>query len=215
MTPHSPDPFLDNLVADLRPVAPLQQRSGMAFASFALGLGALLVIAMLGLRRDLAAGHPAPLALTATGVFLVLALASAWAAVDMARPAVGLRREGWGWTALMAAVLPGSALALIGLDFLTGQPVDLDRGGLGCLAIGSVVGVLTAATLVVWLRRGAPSSPARAGLLTGVAAGSAGIFAVSLWCPHDSLLHIGIWHGATVIAMGIAGRVALPRLLAW
>jgi hypothetical protein len=215
VTPKNPDPFLDSLVADLRPVAPLQQRSGMAFATLALGLGSLLVIAMLGLRRDLATGHPAPLALTAAGVFLVLALASAWAAVDMARPAVGLRREGWGWTALMAAVLPGSALALIGLNVLTGQPVDLDRSGLGCLAVGSAVGVLTAATLVLWLRRGAPSSPARAGLLTGVAAGSAGIFAVSLWCPHDSLLHIGIWHGATVIAMGIAGRLVLPRLLAW
>ncbi|MDE2436619.1 MAG: DUF1109 domain-containing protein [Sphingomonadales bacterium] len=213
--PDSSDAFIDSLVADLKPVAPLRQGSGMALALAALLIGSVTVAAMLGLRRDLAAGHPAPLALTAAGVFLVLALASSWAAIDMARPAVGTRREGWGWTALMAAVLPGSALVLIASNYLAGQPIDLDRSGLGCFAVGSAVGLITATVLVVWLRRGAPSSPARAGLLTGVASGSAGIFAVSLWCPHDGLLHIGIWHGATIIAMGVLGRLILPRVLAW
>ena len=213
--PDPSDAFLESLVADLKPVAPLRQGNGMAIASLALALGSLLVVALLGLRRDLVAGHPDPFVLTAAGIFLVLALASAWGAIDMARPAVGIRREGWGWTALMAAVVPGSALALIVVDFVTGRPVDLDRGGIMCLGLGAAVGMLTGTALVLWLRRGAPSSPARAGLLTGVAAGAAGISAVSLWCPHDSLLHIGIWHGATVIVMGLLGRIALPRLLAW
>lgn len=211
----NPDTFLESLLDDLKPVTPLRQGRGMFLAALALGTGALLIIAKLGMRRDLAAGHPDPLVLTAAGLFLVLALASAWAAIEMARPAVGMRREGWGWTALMAAVLPGSALALVGLNFFTGQVINLDWSGLGCFEFGSLVGLLTAAALTIWLRRGAPSSPARAGLLTGVAAGSAGIFAVSLGCPHDSLLHIGIWHGATVIAMGLAGRLILPRVLAW
>ena len=192
------DTFLDSLVADLRPVAPLRQRSGMALAALALALGAILVLSVYGMRQDFAAGHPAQLALTAAGLFLVLALASAWVAVDMARPAVGTRREGWGWTALMAAVLPGSALALMAMNLVSGQPAGLDPHGYSCLGLGCGFGLLTAAALTLWLRRGAPSSPARAGLLTGVAAGAAGIFAVSLCCPSDSLLHIGIWHGATV-----------------
>lgn len=213
--PDTPDAFLESLVADLKPTAPLRQRNGMAYASLALALGAVLVVALLGLRRDMASGHPEPLVLTAAGLFLVLALASAWAAVDMARPAVGMRREGWGWTALMAAVLPGSAGALIIADLLAGRSVGLDRGGAACLGLGSAIGLLTAATLIAWLRRGAPSSPARAGMLTGVAAGAAGIFAVSLWCPDDSLLHIGVWHGATVVLMGVIGRLALPKFLAW
>ena len=209
------DAFLDSLVADLKPVAPLRQGMGMAFASLALALGATLVVAVLGLRRDLAAGHPDPFVLTAAGVFLVLALASAWGAIDMARPAVGIRRDGWGWTAAMAAVVPGSALALILTDLVTGQAIDFDRGGIVCLALGIGIGLLTGGALILWLRRGAPSSPTRAGLLIGVAAGAAGIFAVSLWCPHDSLLHIGIWHGATVVFAGLLGRIGLPRLLRW
>lgn len=213
--PDNTDAFLESLVVDLKPATPLRQGKGMAFTALALALSVLLVLALLGLRRDFAAGHPDPFVLTAAGIFLVLALASAWGAIDMARPAVGIRREGWGWTALMAAVVPGSALALMLVDGLTGRAIDLDRGGIMCLALGTAVGLLTGAVLVLWLRRGAPSSPARAGLLTGVAAGAAGIFAISLWCPHDSLLHIGIWHGATVVVSGLLGRIALPRFLRW
>lgn len=209
------DAFLESLVADLKPVAPLRQGNGMALASVALVLGVVPVITLLGVRHDLLAGHPDPFVITAAGLFLVLALASAWGAIDMARPAVGIRRDAWGWTALMAAVVPGAALAIIVADLVAGRPIDLDRGGMVCLAMGAMLGLLTGLVLVLWLRRGAPSSPARAGLFTGVAAGSAGIFAVSLWCPHDSLLHIGVWHGATVVVMGVLGRLILPRLLAW
>jgi hypothetical protein len=210
-----PDDLIARLVADLRPAAPLRQRDGMGLALLALALGAVLVTGGLGLRQDLMAGRPDPLVLTAAGLFLVLALASAWAAVDMARPAVGIRRDGWGWTALMAAVLPGAALAVMAADALAGAPAGPDRGGWACLVLGSGIGLLTGAALTVWLRRGAPGSPERAGLLTGVAAGAAGIFAVSLWCPEDSIVHIGVWHAAAVAAMGLLGRLALPRVLRW
>jgi hypothetical protein len=209
------DFFLDDLVKDLSPVTPLRQRTGMALALSALALGAILVLSVLNIRADFAAGQPKPLPLISAGVFLVLALASAWTAIDMARPAVGTRREGWGWTALMAGVLPASALGLLALQWSAEQAVALTWGEGECLLLGSMVGLLTAATLVLWLRRGAPSSPERAGLLTGVASGAAGIFAVSLWCPHDSVLHIGLWHGATVIGMGLAGRLIVPKLIAW
>ncbi|MBU6266848.1 MAG: DUF1109 family protein [Sphingomonadales bacterium] len=210
-----PNDFLAGLVADLKPVAPLRQGRGMALAMAALALGAGLLVAVLGLRRDFAAGHPEPLVTTAAGVFLVLALASAWAAVDMARPSVGVQRGGWGWTALMAAVLPGSALGLAAVELWHDRPVTLDPAGVACLMLGLGTGLITLAALVLWLRRGAPSSLRRAGMLAGVAAGAAGAFAVSLWCPHDNLMHIGVWHGATVIVMGLAGRWLLPRWIAW
>ena len=52
-------------------------------------------------------------------------------------------------------------------------------------------------------------------MLTGVAAGAAGIFAVSLYCPHNDLVHIGVWHGLTVVLAGAIGRLAIPRMIAW
>ena len=210
-----PDIFIENLVNDLKPVRPLHPRIGLRRAVFAMLAGVGVLAMLMQLRPDIASGQPGAMFLTSSGLFLVLALASAWAALDMARPYVGVRRSGWGWTALMAAVLPVAALGVIATSLIRGEAVELDMGGLHCLITGCAVGLITAVTLVTWLRRGAPSSPERASLLTGVASGAAGVFAVSLYCPSNDLVHIGVWHGGTVILMGIAGRFGLRRLLAW
>ena len=211
----SPDDMIGQLVAELRPIRPLRQRIGMVRIVLALVLGAGIVGFGIGIRADILGGVPDPMFLTSSGLFLVLALASGWGAVDMARPFVGTRRDGWAWTAAMAAVLPAGAIGLIGLDLARGRPLYVDTLGPECMTVGCLAGLLTLTVLVLWLRRGAPSSPRLAGLLAGVAAGAAGIFAVSLCCPENSLVHIGLWHGGTVIVMGLFGRLALPRFLAW
>lgn len=210
-----PNILLDKLVNDLKPVAPLRQHIGMGWALLAICAASLSVIILLGIRHDVLAARPNPMFLMSNGLFLVLALATSWAAVDMARPYVSTRRDGWGWTALMAAVLPAAALFQMGGEFLHGQPIALEIDGIACLIVGSIASLFTFAALTLWLKRGAPSSPKRAGLLTGVAAGAAGIFAVSLYCPNNDLSHIGIWHGATIILMGLAGRIFLPKYLNW
>ena len=207
--------LIAGLVDDLKPVAPLRKRGGMTLAVIALTAGAAGMIALLGLRADLRVGQPEAMVLISGGLFLVLALASCWAVVDMARPYVGVRREGWGWTALMAGVLPVAALLLLAMSWLRGEPSALALDGRNCLSFGLGWGLLTAAALVGWLRRGAPSRPERAGLLAGVGAGAAGIFAVTLYCPHNDLVHIGVWHGLTVVLAGLLGRLAIPKLIAW
>ncbi len=213
--PNTSENLIAGLVAELKPVAPLRKRAGMTLSVIALGAGALGMAGLFGLRPDLQAGQPDPIALISAGVFLVLALASFWAVVDMARPYVGVRREGWGWTALMAGVLPVAAIVLLGMDWLRGEPMPLELDGGTCLRFGLGWGLLSAGVQVWWLRRGAPSRPERAGLLVGVGAGAAGIFAVSLYCPHSNLVHIGIWHGLTVVLAGLAGRLVVPRLISW
>ena len=81
--------------------------------------------------------------------------------------------------------------------------------------MGCTLGLATASVLILWLRKGAPTSPERAGLLTGIAAGSSGIFAFALHCPHNDIAHIGIWHGLVVIISAMAGRAVVPRLIRW
>jgi len=213
--PQSTDDLIAGLVDELEPAAPLRQGRGMALALGALVLGTAGMLLGNGPRADLVAGRPDAMLLLSSGLFLVLGIASSWAVVDMARPAVGTRREGWGWTALMAGVLPLAALGTIASAWLHEQPSGLDSDGVTCMRFGLGWSLLTFAALTLWLRRGAPMLLARAGLLTGVAAGSAGIFAVSLFCPHNDLVHIGVWHGLTVVLAGLLGRVAMPRLIAW
>lgn len=213
--PQTTEHLIAGLVEDLRPVLPLRQRRGMGLALGGMVAACAAVLLVFGMRADFVAGHPDPLALTGAGLFLVLALASAWAVVDLARPYVGLRREGWGWTALMAAVLPLGAAGVLAGEWLGGGANTLAMNGGECMGCGLLLGLIVAAVLVGWLRRGAPPAPARAGLLVGVAAGASGIFAVSLGCPHNDLVHIGIWHGLTVVLAGVAGRIIVPRLIAW
>lgn len=213
--PRDPDAFISGLVDDLVPVRPLRQRSGMARAVLAMLGGAAGMLLLFGLRADFQSGRPDALPLLSAGLFLVLALASSWAVVDLARPLVGSRREGWGWNALMVALLPVLALVLMLTNALRGVPSGLAFNEPQCLEYGLLGSLITAAVLILWLRRGAPAEPDRAGLMTGVAAGSAGIFAVSLYCPHSDLVHIGIWHGLTVVLAGLIGRLAVPRVVRW
>lgn len=213
--PQDPDNFIAGLMGDLRPVRVLSQRDGMVRAVLAMLGGVAAIAVVFGLRDDVRSGHPGEMLMLSGGLFGVLALASAWCVIAMARPHVGTRRDGWGWTALMAAVLPVSALLSLVIDRLNGLAAPVDSEGIVCLTVGTLIGLLTAAALTLWLRCGAPTAPGRAGLMTGVAAGAAGIFAVSLDCPHDDLLHIGLWHGCTVLLSGLLGRLIVPRLIRW
>ncbi len=213
--PQNSNDFIAGLVDDLRPVVPLGQRRGMTQAVIALATAVVGLASFFHVRNDLMAGRPDAMLMVSAGLFLVLALASAWSVIAMARPFVGAQREGWGWTALMGGVLPVSAIGYFFAERLNGIPVAVESDGVVCMELGLLSGALTATVLVLWLRRGAPCNPARAGMMAGVAAGAAGTFAISLCCPHNDILHIGIWHGLTVVLSGVIGRIAMPRLIAW
>lgn len=216
MTPmNRPTPdLIDSLVLELAPVAPM--RSGPVIARTVVAvLASVAVIALsLGLRN-----HVSALFLLTAGLFLILGIAAALTLIAIARPQVGSDRTGWnsGWggAAAMAALLPATTLVL-GVSHLHSAWAESDpHAGMLCLAMGLLAGLASGAVLVAWLRRGAPTSPERAGWITGIAAGSLGMFAFSLYCPDDSIYHIGLWHSASVIVAALLGRLIVPRLIRW
>ena len=209
------DTLIETLAQDLAPVRPLRRWQGMTGVVLGMAAGALLLLGLFGIRTDLLAPRPDPIGLVSAGVSLVLALASVWAAIDSARPAVGARRDGWAWSLVAAGVLPLGALFLIVTALLHGGSSPLRDNGRDCITFGLFAGLFTAATLTAWLRRGAPVRLGQAGMLTGLAAGSAGIFAVSLYCPHTDMVHIGIWHGLAIAIAAVLGRLIVPSLLRW
>lgn len=213
--PNTSSDLIAGLVQDLQPVRRMRRRNGVTAASAAVITAMACVLLVLGARPDLSAGTPNPLFLLTSGLFAVLAMASTWAVLEMARPYVGNHRDGWIWAATMAALLPASALLTFVIGWMHAETTRLDSDGLNCLSIGIGLGVLMAIALTLWLRRGAPVSPDRAGLLTGIAAGSTGIFAVALACPHDDIAHIGVWHGGAVVISAVIGRLVIPRLIKW
>lgn len=214
MRPNS-DALIAELVDGLEPVKPLRFGEGVALALVAAAVTVVAVVAVYGLRAEWLAGHLDPMQLVSTGLFLGLALAATVTVVVMSRPQVGNDHGGWRWAAAMAGLLPlaGAIVAAVrGSETLSPEVM---RHGAECLAGGSLASLLVFALLVLWLRRGAPTSPERAGLVAGVAAGAFGIFAASLHCADNDIVHIGLWHSAAVVAMGLVGRALVPRLIRW
>lgn len=207
--------LIADLVGSLEPVRPLRLSSGLGFALAGLGVTLSVVALLFGIRPDVMVGSFDPVFVLATGLFLLLGLASSVTVIVMSRPSVGSDHGGWLWAAAMTALLPLTAV-ITGLG--RGSKVlstAAAESGLDCMLAGSALGSLTFVVLVWWLRRGAPTSPERAGLLTGVAAGSFGIFAFSFHCAYNDIVHIGVWHSLVVVVGGLLGRIVVPRLIRW
>lgn len=213
--PRSADGLIAQLVDGLEPVRPLRMSDGLAFALAGVGITLAIVALLFGIRPDVMSGRFDPVFILATGLFLLLGLASAVTVIIMSRPRVGSDHGGWVWALAMTALLPLAA-AIIGIGR---GPASLSatavEQGLDCLMMGSSLSLATFGSLILLLRRGAPTSPARAGLLTGIAAGSFGIFAFSFHCASSDIVHIGLWHSAVVAVSASIGRFAVPLLIRW
>ncbi|OBV11954.1 NrsF family protein [Erythrobacter dokdonensis] len=207
--------LIAELVGNLEPVKPLSFTRGLGYTLAAAGVSAAGIAVTMGVRPDLFAGKVDPVFLLSAGLFLVLGIAAAATVIVMSRPQVGNDHGGWVWAAAMAGLLPVAALIVA----MAGASDPLSRAsiahGLDCLTIGGAASLLVFTVLVAWLRKGAPTSPERAGLLSGIAAGSLGIFAFSLHCADNDIVHIGLWHSAVVVIAAAIGRSLVPRLVRW
>jgi hypothetical protein len=213
--PRTSDALIAELVNGLEPVRPLRFGDGLLLALAAAGITAAMLLGIYGVREDVATGLVDPMHLVATGLFFGLALAATVTVVVMGRPQVGSDHSGWRWAAAMAGLLPAAGVivaAARGVSVFSGANTAM---GLECLEVGIVSSLLVFAMLVLWLRRGAPTAPGHAGLVAGIAAGAFGVFTYSLHCPANDIVHIGIWHSAVVLAMGLAGRMLVPGLIKW
>ena len=207
------DALIAGLVGELNPKAPIRLRHGaVVFAGAAL-LALLTVLLGLGLRNDVALGNLNPLFLIASGLFLLLGISASASAISMSRPQVGSRRGGWIWAAAMTAVLPISAVLMQVFD-----PSSLKQSspdGLICLLSSIALGLFVITGLTFWLRRGAPTSPEHAGMMSGIAGGAIGAFSFAFHCPCDDLFHVGIWHASAILIGALVGRVAGRYFLRW
>jgi hypothetical protein len=202
------------LVDDLEPVKPLHiGRAIVAVLTILAGAAVLIVVAK-GMRADVMLGDPDPIFLLRGGLLLLLGGACGWATLSMASPSVGKQGQSWKMAIAAAALVPLAALVVAitgGVDVAMANM----RFGLQCMLFSGLAGLATAIPMVWQLRRGAPTSPERAGLLTGVASGGLGAFVYGLHCPFNDLVYIGVWYSLAVGICAVAGRLIVPRLIRW
>ncbi|APG62302.1 hypothetical protein LPB140_05200 [Sphingorhabdus lutea] len=206
--------FIDNLVDDLRPVKRLSRRTGFAIISIVVILAMAAIIFGTGMRGDLAAGQPAPMFLLRSGMLILLGGVTAHALLAMASPSVGRHNNGWVIALGAAALFPivGLVLAVINGP---GVAASMAQYGAECLQLSLISALAISVPMVLHLRKGAPTSPERAGWLTGIAAGGFGGFAYNLHCPFNDITYIGLYYGLAVTISAILGRIIVPRLIRW
>jgi hypothetical protein len=210
----SPNPLIEQMAAELTPVRSISRRDGLLLLCAATLLTIAAVESFAGLWRGAWTGQASAMFVVTNGLLLILGCASASSVLRMASPRVGNRHDGPKWAMAMTAVLPLAALAaLAGHDHSLAQISD--PYGLKCAGAVILTSVLFVATLVFWLRRGAPVSPSTAGLHVGVAASALGSGIYGLACPLDGVVHLGIWHVLPVGLGAVVGRLLLPAFLRW
>jgi hypothetical protein len=208
----------DTLIAALaadnrieRPLPPLL----LALLGPALVSAALVLHLTLGIRDDLlsALGNPVSLmrfVLTAAlgGLSLRLALllarpegnrlARLWPLLLPLAVALGL----WLWT-FVSTPAEGRAMALVGKTMV------------GCLVTIPLLSVLPVAAILLSLRRGATSAPARAGLAAGLAGSSLAAMTYALHCTEDNPLFYVTWYGLAIACVTLATTGIGTKVLRW
>ena len=210
----SANSLIEGLVEELEPVRTLKPKSGLAIVGGITLLAGLIVATALGVRDDLMMGMADAMFFLRSGVLLMLGIATAITAVNMARPGVGKLSRGWIWALITAALFPLTAAIMSAIAM---PPVEALRPteGLKCLTVSGIAALAIGSGLTLWLRRGAPTSPERAGWLVGLAAGALGAAAYNLHCPFNDIYYIGLWFTIPVLLSAIVGRLLVPRLIRW
>lgn len=215
---------LSDLVDDLQPVKPLRIRDGMAMAvtlTLFIGVG---IAFFLGLGSGLTSGRAETITVLRLVALLGLGVAAGYAAMSMARPAVGsanrsFEERSWKIALGLAAIFPIAGLISFGLNVpqSANQVTEIFNPTIGreCLTYSSISALMIGAGIVTWLRRGAVTAPERAGWLVGLAAGGFGAAAYSIYCPNNDVVYIGTWYTLAVGLCAVAGRLTVPRLLRW
>lgn len=206
--------LIAEMAEELQPARILRLRDGVLLLAGAVALTLVAVELVVGFWRGVWAGDASTFFILTNGLLLILGCASASSALRMASPRVGNQHEGPRWASLGVAVLPVAALlVLLGHD----HPGEALGGmyGFKCFGAAMLTSSLTAVALFLWLRRGAPVSPAMAGMHLGLASTALGSVAYGLACPLDGTIHLGIFHVLPVLLGAVLGRIVIAPLLRW
>ena len=208
--------LIDRLAADLEPRRPgAALRRLAAGGAIGVGVAALAILAWLGtpLGEIGRTGIPAftmklLFGVAMSGIATVLLFMSG-------RPGQRIGRR------LLWLLLPPLVVASRAVMELASLSADMritaffGSTWLTCLVAISAIAVPVYLGIVWGLGRLAPTSLRLTGLLAGVAAGSIAAVLYALYCPETTAMFLISWYGLAILAAGLAGAIAGPRLLRW
>jgi len=209
------DDLLEAIVADgARRPAPIPARLAGALALGGLAAGALL-LASIGVRPDIGSALQTWRFVAKIAILLACLAAALWASAQLARPDADRRKV------LAALLVPVAALAAaVAWELATTSAETWQARAIGtnsrlCLTAVTLLAVAPLVLLLAALRAGAPRSPAIAGAVAGLLAGSVGAVLYGLHCFDDSPLFVALWYSPAIALVALAGALAGSRALRW
>jgi hypothetical protein len=210
------DDLIERLAADLKPTPKRAVAARLALgAGVGAALSAVLVLATIGLRPDLAAAMEQAMFWAKLAYPLSLGALALWTCERLARPA-GSAKGRFGWVAL--PVLALAALAAWQLAQAPPQgrmPMLMGHTARVCPWLILTFSIPPLAGLV-WAVRGlAPTRLRLAGAAVGLAAGGAGAAAYAFHCDEMAAPFLAVWYTLGIAAVGALSWLVGPRLLKW
>ena len=208
----------DDLINLMTQDAPVRMRYGRALAIALVAgvvLSALLLVATVGLRHNMATVFETARVLFKIVVTIVLAVLAARLAMRIGRPGEEIRLPAL-LLAVPAIMVAGAVLAELSLLPAADWKANMmGRNALFCLFFVPVLALAPLAGLLWALRQGAPQNPTAAGASAGLAAAAIAAAIYAWHCPDDSPLFLATWYTIAIAIVTGTGALLGRRLLRW
>ncbi|MGO4832953.1 NrsF family protein [Rhizobiaceae sp. 2RAB30] len=208
------DDLIKALSTDVRPAMPMTLAWWIA-AALGAAVAASVFVMTIGPRPDIAdAMHTVrfPFKFVVT---VALAVTAFRLAGVLSRPGADFGLM-WPWL-LLAPALLGVAIAAE-MFFVPGDQLAARLVGTNwavCLALIPLIGIGPLAIFLAALRHGAPTRPALAGAVAGLAAGGLAATFYAAHCTDDSPLFVAAWYTIAVAILALLGALIAPRVTRW
>lgn len=178
-------------------------------------LAAALLLGTAGLREDFALVASTPRFLFKIAVTLALAVTACGAVLRLSRP--DARIGGWavGFIAAGALLIAGVLVEVANTPSDTWAMRLLGSNATWCLRMIPMLAALPLAACLYVLRKAAPTSPVRAGAMSGLFAAAVGAALYALHCTDDSPLFVATWYGLAAVLTTAVGALLGRWLLDW
>jgi len=205
----------------IRTLAADTVRPGSPRTILLIGLAPSLVVAALavwftlGFRADLATSVTTPVSVFRFILTGILGIAATRLALLLARPEGAGTVRLWPLAAVAAAALGLLLWAYVTTPADARQMATVGKTMTTCLVTIPLLSILPVGSLLVALRRGATTAPARAGFVAGLAGSGFAAAVYALHCTEDSPLFYVTWYGLAIMGVAVVSAMIGARSLRW
>lgn len=190
------------------------RRYGAAVAVGAIA-ATLLMLALLGVRPDLAEASRLPMFWVKIGYVAALGAAGLLAVLRLSQPGARLGRVPAMLAVPVVAMWVLAAMVLAGAEPALRADLVLGTTWTKCSSLIALLSVPAFVATLGAMRGLAPTRPALAGAVAGLLSGTVGALVYCLHCPESAAPFIGSWYLLGMLIPTAAGAVLGPRLLRW